>query len=212
MNILIWSFWTSDLYLNWKIINTREENFLEKTKEILDNYKKYENSISFPMFKQFDEQFLNWNYEEIIVKWIFTDQNYKTDTIYIKDIFYRWLKKYENSKRLKYARNHIILADANKFGNVSDNINLQLKEQIQINIKNVLVNITWWTKWIVAWLILSTLSYFDLEKLSFFYGERLNSNSSETIFTKQAKCENYSVELWLLTPNQAQIILEDNYQ
>ena len=181
-NVIIWSFGTSDLYVNWKTINTREKNFLEETKQISENFENYR--IDFPVFRQFVEQIINWNYENVVVKWIFTDQDFHTDTIYLKDIFEKWLKK-KYWWKIKFARNHIILDEANKVDNLADKMRKQFEEQFsRLGYDNILVNLTWWTKWMFWALILSTISYFPLNKLHFFYWERLGE-TDETLFSKQ---------------------------
>ena len=169
-NLLIWAFGTSDLYLDWNKIDTRNENFLEKTKQIAENFDSWKDKISFPVFKQFVEQIIiEWNYENVIVKWIFTDQwGYKTDTIYVRDIFWKWLKK-NYWWKIKFARNHIILDEANKVDSLIEKMKNQFEDQFSnFSYNNVLVNLTWWTKWMFWALILSTISYFSLNKLHFF--------------------------------------------
>ncbi len=181
-NVIIWSFGTSDLYVDWKPI---DENFLEKTREIAENIDEYKSRIDFSIFRQFFEQVVEGKYDNIVVKGIFTDQGwYRLDTIYLKDIFSEWLKnKYWN--KVRFARTHIILDEANKIDNLTEKLEKAFKSQFDnFNYENVLVNITGGTKWMFGALILASVAYFPLNKLSLYYGERVG-NTSETIFSKQ---------------------------
>ncbi len=167
MKLVIWSFWTSDLKLDNEHIR---ENFLEQTKKIDENFDEYKNRISFDMLESFIKQNLP-NEENIVIKWIFTDQNgFFQDTIYLKDIFYKYIKiKY--NKNIKPAREHVILDEPRRIEKVKQTIDNELKKINQDMFEKIYIIPTWWTKWMTAWFTLSAISCLELDKIDILYGE-----------------------------------------
>ena len=205
--LVIWPFWNSDLYVKdpdtkeFKTINGKD--FLSKTKEIKENYDKYKNDIDFLIFRQFVNQFIPKDkYENVIVKWIFTDQPHHTDTIHLKEIFKRWLKN--KLPKIRFANDHVVLEEANN----TELILNYFKEQIKIedlDLEKVIVSITGWTKWIVSALILYSIYYFPLSKLSLVYWKRVE-DSNETVFMKQDVIKD------VLKSNLQQVVETKNYE
>ena len=185
--LIIWSFGTSDLKLDGKLIVQNDEfqkdefmkdsriNFYKITEKINDDFEQYKNRISFDMLESFLENKVND--EKVIVKWIFTDQKwFFQDTKCLKEI----LKKYLKLKKIaRYAREHIILSDARRPEEIKKTIDNEL---LKLNLKqdefeNIFIVPTWWTKWMVSWLVLSVLSNLDLLKIKIFYGEEHNNKT-----------------------------------
>lgn len=178
MKLIIWSFWTSDLKIDGKFI--KSELFLEKTKEISENFEEYKDKISFFMLESFLKQ--EKLDKDIIIKWIFTDQDsYVQDTIHMENIIKKYLK-YKNIARS--AREHIIIKSARRPEEIKKVIDKKFSNIKKVDFEKIYIIPTWWTKWMVVWLILSALSCLDLSKISIFYWEE-QKNSEKTIWLEQ---------------------------
>ena len=177
LKLIIWSFWTSDLKIDWDLIR---EDFYNETKNIAENFEEYKDKISFDMIESFLKE--NTIESDVIIKWIFTDQyGYKQDTIFLKDIFIKYLKY---NKIARFAQNHIILNEARRIEEVKKTIDKEIWNLKQDDFEKIFIVPTWWTKWMVAWFILSALSNLDLNKLFIYYGEE-QYDWNKTIWLKQ---------------------------
>ncbi|MBS8121720.1 hypothetical protein [Candidatus Vampirococcus lugosii] len=179
--LLIWSFGTSDIYLDGKLIR---DNFLSKTKDIAKNFDTYYNEkrINMSILENFVNEF--YNNKEIIIKGIFTDQNgFEQDTIYLQTILMKYIQKGSISSKIKSAREHIILDEARRFDIIKNKLDSYLKN-IPTNIfEEIMINNTSGTKGLSSALLFSSLLNFELGKLSFYYGEQIDK---DTLFMKQS--------------------------
>lgn len=179
--LLIWSFGTSDLYLDG---NTIRDSFRSTTKEISENFEQYysEWRIQMPMIETFVAQY--YDETEIVIKWIFTDQNwFEQDTVYLKDVFVQFIKKWKISNKLSSAREHIILSEARRFDIIKTELDSFFEKILNDIFKEIMVNYTSGTKWLSSALLFSSFTKLDSSKLSFYYWEQIDK---ETIFLKQS--------------------------
>jgi len=186
-NIFIWGFGTSDMYIDWwKIkLDFKKESFFEKTKEINKNWNSFKDKIDFPIIRAIIEDEKFDKSKDIILKWIFTNQNEnsewkKTDTIYLEYIFKKWLN-YNKDKYdfLIFANDNFILSNPINIEVIYNEITQAIDKQItnnnyfkKIDIDTIYINTTGGTKQMIIWLVLSVLSKFDIDKLKFIYGEQ----------------------------------------
>ena len=218
-NLLIWSFGTSDLYLNWEKIDIK--NFLNETQKIADNFDNYKDKISFPMFDNFVKQYLENKEEKTIVKWVFTNQNpsYSWDTINLQKIFNQYLS-YKYKKQILFARNHIILSEPRQVEIIIEEIKNNFAYSVdEEKFTKIMINITGGTKPIVVWLTLASLEYFSLNKTEFYYWIEkvwktlfLDVDFKNTIYNKQIKKITQTGDFYLIKKFIEDNNLVDSYE
>ena len=173
--LIIWSFWTSDLLLDGQPIDGTI--FREKTKEIVENYSIYKERISFPILETFKQKIYE-SKDTYYIRWIFTDQPYSTDTVYLSELIE---KKYHRPNKNSIVEDGITLSEARLFQNILNVLNDRLGTSDYRKYDEIYVVPTWWTKGIVAGLFMCAIDKLPTGKTCFFYGEEQGDKTTRFI-------------------------------
>ena len=201
--LVIRSFWTSDIKLDWELIKTEKNeewkiisSFRSKTEKICQNFDAFKERISFPILDSFLEERI-WKNAKVFLAWIFTNQEvgHEQDTIFLQDI----LKLYnqEKNRNLAFVPQQMILSEPRNLQNNLDIIAGFLKKLDENIVDDIFICPTWWTKGIVSALYLASLEQLNMKKISFFYGEEQRDNT--TSFIKQDGIKSSSQKQFLAT-------------